>query len=213
MALGEVVAQLVAVRGAIQTAIGLTAGATDEVTDALSKAEDALAGASHDLASEGLNLWRRAQSGDEFTLAKLVAADEALAEYLEILSPGSGAGTKNTDIVKPTGEELVKRAQDKTRSLANKAIAKANDVEDAVKQFTQQSKAWTILRDNDLEPPTGTTAVTATPSDPVIHTPPPSQTDPAQMVMGVVTTGLMVGVALRKPIGSAVQAARKWRKK
>lgn len=214
MALGEVVAQLVAVRGAIQTAIGLTANATDEATDALTKAEDALVGASHDLANEGLDLWRRAQSGDEFTLAKLVAADEALAEYLEILSPGSGGGTKNTDIAKPTGEALLqgRRTGSRKRNALRQFTEKADQVEDGVKALAPSRKILEITHPDLPTPPPYVITETGA-KGPIMRAPEGPKAEYAQGAMAVLILGTVAVVGSMKAKDIASRAYDRWRSK
>ncbi|MBB6037035.1 hypothetical protein [Phytomonospora endophytica] len=207
-------AQLIAVRGAIQTAIGLTANAADEVTDALAKAEDALAGANHDLAMEGLGLWRRAQSGDEFTVAKLVAADEALAEYLEILSPGSGAGTKNTDIAKPSGEELVKARPTGSRSqnLFRTMVQRDNDIDDAMKDLGKHQK-FLEISDPDWEPPPTYTTNEVGHRIPVMTAPDAPQPDAASIGSLAVASGILIVAGAKKAKDITKTAIEHWRSK
>ncbi|MEV0644919.1 hypothetical protein AB0I28_06610 [Phytomonospora sp. NPDC050363] len=217
MALGEVVAQLVSVRGAIQTAIGLTANAADEATAALAEAEDALAGANHGLAGDGLDLWRRAQSGNEFTVAKLVAADEALAEYLEILSPGSGAGSRNADIAKPSGEELLKRSKEQVeqKSLFSMITTKADQVDDASKTLGKDLVSLVnIEKADELPPATGSGETISVEvghrHHPVIQAPPTPAPDAGQ-ILNLVLLGTAVGTKVVGKIKKATAASNRWR--
>ncbi|GLZ80673.1 hypothetical protein Afil01_54800 [Actinorhabdospora filicis] len=210
MALGEVVAQLVAVRGAIQTAMGLLADAGSEATEALGKAETALQGAAHELAEEGLSLWRRGETEGGFTLQKLAAADDALADYLEVLSPGSG--TKSTAIAKPTGEELLKRrrSSSRTRNSVRSFIEKADQVDDAVKNITPSRKILEISHPDLPTPPPYVITETGT-RGPVMRAPDTPKADYAQGAMSVVILTTVAVVTSVKAKDIATRVHDRWR--
>ncbi|GLZ77537.1 hypothetical protein Afil01_23440 [Actinorhabdospora filicis] len=212
MALGEVITRLIAVRGAIQTAIALAATASDETADAVAKAETALGASAHEDALAGLGLWRRAHGDVGALLAKLVAADEALAGYLEVLSPGSGR--RNADIARPTGETLARRADSagRLRRIGRTLVEKAGDLGDAAKEVERSRQAAFKILDDRFGGAGTTATTTGNPTGPVIRAPdrPAASTD--MVAMGVLAAAFFAAGAAQKT-KVAIDKVTEWRRR
>lgn len=207
MNVGDIIAKLIAVRGSMQTALGLHGNAGDEMTDAVGKIEGVLSGSEHELVAEGLDLWRRAETELSFIVQKLAAGDDSLADYMEVLSPG--AGTRSAAIAKPTGEELLKRSKESTerKSLFSMLASRGDEVEDATKTLGKDAIQLANTGKPDERPPTfgsgeTTALVEVTHRHPIMKAPDPPAPDAGQM-LNLVLMGTAVSVKLTGMVKNA----------
>ncbi|MET8527640.1 hypothetical protein [Micromonospora sp. NPDC005172] len=193
--IGEVVAQLLVVRGQLDAAAVRALRARADAEHALALLEGVRRGSSDPQLREAATDAEVARDKSERYARLLAKASRHLTLYINTIAPGT-APSGPDDAASPSGERLVEEAEgrsSKAEAFLRRHVKKADDSEDTLKQTEQSVTAGLRALQKSLKGSGSTGSTTSTPANPGTPADRPQLEHPVTSVImaaGAVVVGL-----------------------